>query len=95
VVEKEEKKPALYVSLEIPETRVRIDIPQEVMKKMVGGNPNREEAVQACVVGTWASGWSKAVTGMTPEEAEKRGLKEYHENIRKRLCKRLYEALLP
>ena len=95
MVEKEEKKPALYVSLEIPETRVRIDIPKEVMKKMVEENPDREEAIKACAVGTWAERWSESITGLTREEAEKRGVTEFRDAMKRRLCTRLYEALLP
>ena len=93
MVEKEEKKPALYVSLEIPETKVRIDIPKEVMKQMVAENPDHEDAIKACMVGHWAESWSTAVTGLSVSEAEKLGVTEFRENVKKRLCTRLFGAL--
>ncbi|MFQ6077437.1 MAG: hypothetical protein ACE5Z5_15130, partial [Candidatus Bathyarchaeia archaeon] len=64
----EEEKPRVFVSLELPE-KVRIDIPKEVMKKMVEGNPDREEAIKKCMVGAWAERWATQVSGMTTEEA--------------------------
>lgn len=89
----EEDKSSLYVSLEIPETRMRIDIPKEVMKKMVELNPDREEAVKACMVGAWAERWATQVSGLTAEEAKAKGVEEFREQLKKRLCTRLYEAL--
>jgi hypothetical protein len=88
----EEKKAKVYVSLELPE-RVRIDIPKEVMEAMVKGNPDREEAIKACMAGAWAERWAQQVTGLTAEEAERRGVKEFYEGVKRRLCTRLYEAL--
>ncbi|MFQ6077034.1 MAG: hypothetical protein ACE5Z5_13050 [Candidatus Bathyarchaeia archaeon] len=93
MAEKEEKKPALYVNLEIPETRVRIDIPKEVMKQMVEGNPDREEAIKKCMVGAWAERWATQVSGMTREEAAAADVSEFREAMKRRLCTRLYEAL--
>jgi len=88
-----EKKPKLMATLELGEG-VRIEIPKDVLKKMVEENPNAEAAVEACMTGTWAKSWSEAVTGITPEEeAREPTLKTVKDRAKRLLCTRLVEAI--